>query len=284
MECRNYSLFMVYSPCADIERVFVLTSYEKVLKMWKSYNIKTITDLDLRLNSFRVQFAYNSAKIENPEVTYHATREVFEDRQVKTFKGSPETLTEISNQRKCYAFLLPKIIAQEPITLDLIKEAHEITTMGTYDDRRFFELGERPGEFKKNDFVVGKNDVGSLPEEVEADLKELLGELADAQNLSEPEKVMKAATYFHMRFETIHPFADGNGRVGRTMMNYFLMVNNHPPLIVYDEDREEYYKALEHYSEDEDIEPLFEFFRQQLGKTWAKALDMYDKRINAAKS
>jgi len=260
------------------ERVFTLTDYEKTLEMWESYDIKTVADLDLRLNSFRVQFAYNSAKIENPEVTYNATREVFEDKSVKTFKGSPETLTEISNQRKCYAFLLPKIMSKEPMTLDLIKEAHEITTMGTYDDRRFFELGERPGEFKKSDFVVGRNDVGSLPEEVEADLTELLDEIADVKNLSEPKKVMKAATYFHLRFETIHPFADGNGRVGRTMMNYFLMVHNHPPLIVYDDDREEYYKALEHFDKGEDIEPLFDFFTQQLNKTWAKALERHNKR------
>jgi len=246
--------------------------------MWASYDIKTVTDLDLRLNSFRVQFAYNSAKIENPEVTYSATREIFEDKSVKTFKGSPDTLTEINNQRKCYAFLLPKIIAKELMTLDLIKEAHEITTMGTYDDRRFFELGERPGEFKKNDFVIGRNDVGSLPEEVEADLTELLSEIADEKSFSDPVKVMKAATYFHMRFEYIHPFADGNGRVGRTMMNYFLMLHNHPPLIVYDEDREKYYAALEHFNEGEDIELLFDFFLHQLNKTWGNALERHNKR------
>jgi Fic family protein len=258
--------------------VVSLENYEKILKMWDGYGIKTITDLDLRLNSFRVQFAYNSAKIENPEVTYHATREIFEDKMVKTFKGSPDTLTEISNQRKCYAFLLPKIIAKEPMTLGLIKEAHEITTMGTYDDRRFFELGERPGEFKKHDFVVGRNDVGSVPEDVEADLTDLVTEVNDIKNPTEPIKILKAAAYFHTRFEYIHPFADGNGRVGRTMMNYFLMVHSHPPLIVYDEDRETYYSALEHYGENEDIEPLFDFFKQQLEKTWAKALERFEKR------
>ena len=259
------------------EKGDVLKNYEKILQMWTSYNIKTVTDLDFRLNSFRVQFAYNSVKIENPEVTYHATREIFEDNMVKTFKGSPNTLTEINNQRKCYSFLLSKIIAKEPIALDLIKEAHEITTMGTYDDRRFFELGERPGAFKKNDFVVGRNDVGSLPEEVEVDVAELLGEIADVRNLEAPIKVLKAATYFHMHFEYIHPFAEGNGRVGRTMINYFLMAHNHPPLIVYDENREDYYKALEHYGEAEDIEPLFIFFQHQLEKTWIKALERHDK-------
>jgi len=138
---------------------------------------------------------------------------------------------------------LPKIIAKEPLTLSLIKEAHEITTMGTYDDRRFFELGERPGEFKINDFVAGRNDVGSLPGNVATDLTELLAELEDIQTLTEPIKILKAATYFRVRFECIHPFADGNGRVGRTMMNFLLMSHNHPPLIVYDEDRDIYYSA-----------------------------------------
>jgi len=258
--------------------VFALTNYEKILRMWESFNIQTVADLNLRLNNFRVQFAYNSAKIENPEVTYYATREIFEDTIVKTFKGSPETLTEISNQRKCYTFLLPKIMANEPITLDLIKEVHEITTMGTYDDRRFFELGERPGMFKKNDFVVGKNEVGSIPEEVEADLSELLEEISDVAILTKPSKVLKAATYFHMRFKFIHPFADGNIRVGRTMMNYFLMIHKHPPIIVYDENREEYYEALEHYGVGENLEPLFTFFEQQLKKTWAKPLERHEKR------
>ena len=255
-----------------------MTTYEKIIQLWQEYNIKTVADLDLRLNSFRVQFAYNSAKIENPEVTYYATREIFEDASVKTFKGSPETLTEISNQRKCYSFLLPKIITKELISLDLIKEAHEITTMGTYDDRRFFELGERPGMFKKNDFVVGKKDVGSMPEEVETDLAELLKELSDIQDLENPIKILKAAAYFHMRFEYIHPFADGNGRVGRTMMNYFLMTFNHPPLVVYDEDRDEYYNALESYDDDEDIGLLFAFFKHQLEKTWANTLERHKKR------
>jgi len=253
--------------------VAALANYENILQMWERFSIKTVLDLDLRLNSFRVQFAYNTTKIENPEVTFHATREVFEDRSVKTFKGSPETLAEISNQRKCYAFLLSKIIAKEPITLDLIKEVHEITTMGTYDDRRFFELGERPGEFKKNDFVVGRHEVGSLPEEVDADLTKLVEEITDILSLTEPMKILKAATYFHARFVYIHPFSDGNGRMGRTMMNYFLMVNNHPPLIVFDEDRDGYYRALEHYDESEDIEPLYAFFQYQLVKTWKKTFE-----------
>jgi len=255
-------------------------AYNKILQMWNGFNIKTAEDLDIRLNSFRVQFAYNSAKIENPEVSFYVTRDIFEDAVVKGFKGNPETLTKINNQRKCYAFLLPKIAAKEPMTLELIKEAHEITTMGTYDDRRFFVLGERPGEFKKNDFVIGKDNFGSLPGQVHSDITELLEEIKEVHGLKEPAKVFKAAAYFHMRFEYIHPFADGNGPVGRTLMNYFLMSHNHPPLIVFEEDRGVYYEALEHYGSTEDIEPLFAFFHRQLEKTWLKTIERISQGFN----
>jgi Fic family protein len=236
--------------------------------MWCGFHIKTIADLVFHLNDFRITFAYNSVKIENPEVTYNATKEVFIDNRVKIFRGDPATLTEISNQRKCYDYLLPKIIAREPMSLALIKEAHEITGMGTYDDNRFFELGERPGMFKKHDFVIGHHEAGSLPHEVEGDMTNLLGAINSTQNLNEPIKVLRTAAYFHMCFEYIHPFAGGNGLVGRTLMNYFLMIHNHPPLIVHDEDRAEYYEALEAYDENEAIDPLFNFFLRQLEKTW----------------
>lgn len=63
---------------------------------------------------------------------------------------------------------------------------------------------------------------------------------------SEP---LKAASYFHLQFEAFHPFADGNGRVVRTLMNYFLMTHNHPPIIIYDEDKKYYYAALQSFDE-----------------------------------
>ena len=85
---------------------------------------------------------------------------------------------------------------------------------------------------------------------------------------------LKAAAYLHARFEHIHPFADGNGRTGRTLLNYYLMINNHPPLIVYDEDKRGYYSALLKYDETEEIEPLFDFLRWQCEKTWGNALEL----------
>ena len=130
--------------------------------------------------------------------------------------------------------------------------------------------GERPGEFKKHDYVTGIHEVGYAPEEVEPAISELVAELAE---LSPNADVLKAAAYFHARFEYIHPFADGNGRVGRTLLNYFLMTHGEPSVIVYDEDKKEYYQALERYDADEEIDALTEFLRKQTVKTWAKALE-----------
>ena len=66
----------------------------------------------------------------------------------------------------------------------------------------------------------------------------------------------------------VFSFADGNGRVGRALLNYFLMLNNHPPTVLYDEDREIYYLALEVYDRTGEIDGFVEFLREQTVKTW----------------
>lgn len=81
--------------------------------------------------------------------------------------------------------------------------------------------------------MTGIHEVGSYPEEVEGDLAELIGEI----NSVGPKDPLKAGAYLHARFENIHPFADGNGRVGRTLLNYWLMINDYPPMIIYEEDK-----------------------------------------------
>ncbi|MDR2179518.1 MAG: Fic family protein [Synergistaceae bacterium] len=243
--------------------------YEEAVKLWRSYRVATEADMDLRLENFRILFAYNSSKIENDAVTYGDTREIFENGRVLNYTGSPRGMFELFNQRVCYEFLKPKLASKEPLTLALIKEIHGVLTGGTYDERRYVELGERPGEFKKHDYVTGAAEVGSLPENVENDLAELLEELADYED----KDTLKVAAYFHARFEYIHPFADGNGRVGRTLLNYYLMVRDHPPIVIHDEDKLAYYHALSRYDEEEDLNPMTAFLKQQTERTWGKTLE-----------
>ena len=245
-----------------------MDEYAQIVRLWQQYAIGTEADIDLRLDSFRILFAYHSGKIENPEISYHDTREIFENGRVVNFTGSPRTIFEQRNQKLCYDFLKPRIIARKPITIALIKETHAILTAGTYDENRYIQQGERPGAFKKHDYVTGIEEVGSLPEDVEHDMQELLAALQDFAG-KDP---LKIGTYFHVRFEYIHPFADGNGRVGRTLLNYLLMTRDHPPLIVYDEDKRDYYAALEEYDRNEDYQPMYAFLKRETIRTWEKAL------------
>ena len=122
-----------------------MVNYDDIVILWRKWNVITEMDIDLRLHNFRILFAYNSGKIENGDITYHDTREVFENGRVLNFTGSPRTLFELSNQKLCYEFLKPKIAARTPLTIELIKETHGLLTGGTYDELRFVERGERPG-------------------------------------------------------------------------------------------------------------------------------------------
>lgn len=245
-----------------------MDKYDHIIRTWKSFLIDSVEALDKYLDNFRILFAFNSGKIENPEITYHDTREIFENGKVLSYSGSPRTIFELQNQKLCYEFLKEKIIKKEPMSIELIKEIHEILTAGTYDERRFIANGERPGEFKKHDYVVGVHEVGSKAEEVEKDISELIDEINEYKG----EDLLMAAAYLHAKFQYIHPFADGNGRVGRTLMNYYLMINNHPPFIIYDEDKHFYYEALEKYDKREELNSLYEFFKYQIEKTWEKSL------------
>ena len=223
-------------------------------------------ELDAMLTDFRILFAYHSNRIENEDTDYHDTRDVFENGKVYGYTGDPRTLFEIQNQRDCYYLLLDRIVAREPLSISLIREIHFELTKGTYDARRYIVNGERPGEFKHHDYVTGRHEVGSYPEDVEQDLQELIREIID----NEGKDVLTIAAYLHACFENIHPFADGNGRVGRTLLNYYLLTHNVSPVIIYEEDRKEYYKSLERFDTDADLQPLKDFIVREQEKTWTR--------------
>ena len=248
-----------------------MEKYNQAVELWQSYKIAVSSDLDKYLDSFRILFAYHSGKIENDEITYHDTREIFENGKVSGFTGDPRALFEQANQKTCYELLKEKIIVKEPLSIELIKEIHRTLTSGCYNERRYITNEERPGEFKKHDYVTGIHEVGAPAEDVE---KELVGLISEVNACGKKGDILKAGAYLHAMFEYIHPFADGNGRVGRTLLNYFLMTHGHPPLIVFEEDRRDYYDALQRYDEAEELGALHGFFKQQTTKTWSKALEL----------
>ena len=246
--------------------------YTEVIEYWKNKNIGSMDELKNELNHFSVLFAYNSGVIENKDITYHDTREIFENGKVINYTGDLKTLYEIRNQKICYEYLLDKIISKITISEELLKTIHKKLTKGTYDERRYITNGERPGEYKKNDYVTGRNEIGSPVENVEEDIKGLIEEV-NSISKKDNESLLKIACYLHNVIEQIHPFADGNGRVGRTLMNYYLMIHDLPPVIIYEEDKNYYYDALEEFDEKDNLEPTIEFVKYEMEKTWEKSLD-----------
>ena len=97
-----------------------------------------------------------------------------------------------------------------------------------------------------------------------------MSELLEERQDFPKEKALIATAYFHAKFENIHPFADGNGRAGRISMNYLLLIHDHPPIIVHEEDRKDYYAALEAWDERQELDQLIGFLRKQAVKTWER--------------
>lgn len=250
-----------------------MTNYEKALNLWHSKNITTDAELAETLNSHSIAFAFHSGKIENDNITYHDTREIFEHDGVTSYTGDLRTLFEIRNAKEAYEMFLNAFQAKRPLDETFIKELHFHMTHGTYDTRRW-QLGERPGEYKRHDYVTGQTEVGAAPEDVAEEMQELLDELQDVPS----KNALTAAAYFHAKFENIHAFADGNGRTGRLAMNYLLILLGHPPIIIHEEDRKEYYAALETWDTLQDLKPLCDFLRNQTEKTWEKQIARAEKQ------
>lgn len=246
-------------------------NYKQILDFWRNKNIKTEAELEAVLQAYGVNFAYHSGKIENDKVTYHDTREIFDKNGVTSYTGDLRTLFEIKNSKDAYERILRAYEEKEPLTEKFVKEIQKLLTKGTYDNRRY-SLGERPGEYKKGDYVTGKNEVGALAEDVSEEMTELLEEMQDEFYDIDDNHVLMAAAYFHAKFENIHAFSDGNGRTGRLLMNYYLLSMNHPPIIIHEEDRKAYYDALESFDTEMKLKPLRYFLEEQLEKTWENHL------------
>lgn len=252
-----------------------MTNYEKAVELWQRKEIQTDAELAEALNSHRIAFAFHSGKIENDNVTYHDTREIFEHDGVTSYTGDLRTLFEIRNAKEANELVLRAFRDKRPLDEAFLRELQLQLTHGTYDPRRW-QLGERPGEYKRHDYVTGKGEVGAAPEDVLEEITELLDELQDI----DPKNILTAAAYFHAKFENIHPFADGNGRTGRLAMNYLLILHGHPPIIIHEEDRQSYYDALEAWDTKQDLTPLRIFLQTQTEKTWEKQVARAEKQKN----
>lgn len=239
-------------------------TYEKTKEIWNRLSQKDRYNL-LSNPLFKLDFVYNTCKIENSKITHQDTEKVFDIKTKNSFDSYTKNMIEIYNSKQAYEKILLAFDEKQKIDEAFVKKIHKTLTNGTYDEYRY-QIGERPGEYKKHDFVAGKNEIGASAEDVREEITELLDELTDIPD----DKALIAATYFHAKFENIHPFADGNGRTGRLLMNYILLIHSHPPIIIFDGNKAEYYKALEEFDTGLKLNKMIDFLNRETVETWKK--------------
>ena len=149
---------------------------------------------------------------------------------------------------------------KEDISIDLILKLHKICFQGS---KSF------AGKLRKVEVVI-KNNKGDIIHQG-APIKELKNELEEFINWYNENKTefkpLVLAAIIHNQFEYIHPFEDGNGRVGRLLLNYILLKNNYPPINIFLENRKEYYLCLKEFSGNNNLKSTIEFLIKQYNKT-----------------
>lgn len=240
------------------------SAYEGLLNAWRGI------DADQRallLDQFKVSCSFNSGNIENPEITYHDTAEIFGENGVSNFTGDVRTIYEINNLKNAWTWLEDALAGDATFDEELVLSAHLVLTRGTYEDGRWAK-GERPGTFKRGDYRV-TDDVGAAPDEIPELVGALVAEVRDAL-LSEggERNALTIAAYLHAQLVDIHPFADGNGRTARLLMNYVLLRLGSAPCTISADDRLAYFGALDAFHQEGELAPFVDFCRIQTLKTW----------------
>ena len=187
----------------------------------------------------QITFAYNTNHIEGSKLTEDQTRYIYETNTLLAEKDSITDLDDVletSNHFKLVDYMLD--IADKKLTEKMIKEFHKILKEGTSDSRKEW-------------FVVGNykklaNEVGGLKttdtKNIESDMKKLLEWYENLKQVTINEIIE-----FHAKFEKIHPFQDGNGRVGRIIAFKECLKNNIVPFIILDKEKLFYYRGLNQY-------------------------------------
>lgn len=186
----------------------------------------------------QIELTYNSNHIEGSRLTHDQTRYIFETNTIGVEKEvlNVDDVIETVNHFHCIDIIIDS--ARAVLTEKFIKDLHFILKNGTSDSRKdWFAVGD----YKKLPNEVGGMDT-TIPEEVANKMKTLLMEYN-----AKDAKIFEDILDFHVKFERIHPFQDGNGRIGRLIMFKECLKNNIVPFIVDDNLKMFYYRGLKEW-------------------------------------
>ncbi len=201
---------------------------------------------------FTEEFVYHTNAIEGSTVTEAEVHEILKKKEVQTdeeieTKGVANAIHYIRNTK-------------DDLSLKLILKLHDLC---------FKDSKQYAGKFRDLNVVIrnARGDIihtGVSKDELQDYLEDFVEWYHEHKHQFKP---LALAAIIHNQFEYIHPFQDGNGRVGRLLLNFILLKNKYPPINILLEDRSEYYFVLHKYSKDDDIKSTIHFLIKQYKKT-----------------
>ncbi len=209
----------------------------------------------------QIDLTYNSNHMEGSKLTHDQTRYIFETNTIGITNEAVnvDDLLETINHFRCIDFIIDH--AEEKLTEDFVKHLHLMLKTGTSDSRKtWFAVGE----YKRLPNEVGGKETSS-PENVHKEMNALL----KSYNLCKTHS-FEHILDFHVRFENIHPFQDGNGRVGRLLMFKECLAGGHVPFIITDDLKMFYYQGIREWGH----------VNEYLTDTCLTAQDKYKELLN----
>lgn len=222
--------------------------------------IEEIEKLQIKLNSLRpftsgelerlkeefiIEYTYDSNAIEGSTLTLDETALVLKENITIGEKPLNDHLAAIGH-KEAYYYVEDLVKNKKLLNENQILDIHSLVLMDRQQDKgKYRNLPVR---------IMGTNAVLSEPYMIKKHMEELLSWYHSENNLSLLEKL----TLFHLKFETIHPFIDGNGRTGRLILNLELMKNGYVPINIKNKDKRRYYDAFKAYNESNNYELMLE--------------------------
>ena len=235
-----------------------IVTYEEVCAMWANEGPALVQEPFS--DQLLVKLVCGTNMIEDIFLSYNKTRELIRDETISGFSGNIRDLGVVASSNLVATSLNFALRAKLPLTTSMIKTLHSQLMYSGISSSMYLR-GERAGEYKKHDYCVGRHDVGAAPR----DVPRLMEELVNSLNLEQGgQDLLDTVSKFHCQFQNIHPFADGNGRLSRWLVNYLLLFHKHPPVVFESKKKNEYYAALEHYDETLDHSDMYYLMKKMV--------------------
>ena len=209
--------------------------------------------------------AYNSNRIEGSTLTERQTASIFEtgilynEKDINYFVT--KDIEEMTGHFKMFNYILKNI--NSPLSIEIIKGMHKNLKEGVFED---LANGYAIGDWKKRSNMVS-DIITTQPENVDYEMRTLINDFSNKKLTNND------IARFHAQFENIHPFQDGNGRVGRMIILKQCLDNDLVPIIIRNENRNQYMRCLNDAQINDNFGPLIDYFKEEQKNYLTHTLD-----------